>query len=45
MDKTKIGTFIREQRMALGMTHQQLAEQLHITNKAISRWETGVSLR
>ncbi|MCG4783730.1 helix-turn-helix domain-containing protein [Acetatifactor sp. DFI.5.50] len=25
------------------MTQQQLAEQLHITNKAISRWETGVS--
>ena len=23
------------------MTQQQLAEQLHITNKAISRWETG----
>ena len=41
MDKTKIGTFIREQRMALGMTQQQLAEQLHTTNKAISRWETG----
>ena len=41
MDKTKIGTFIREQRMALGLTQQQLAEQLHITNKAISRWETG----
>ena len=41
MDKTKIGTFIREQRMALRLTQQQLAEQLHITNKAISRWETG----
>ena len=36
-----MGTFIKEQRMALGMTQQQLAEQLHITNKAISRWETG----
>ena len=43
MDKAKMGTFIKEQRMALGMTQQQLAEQLHITNKAISRWETGVS--
>ena len=41
MDKAKMGTFIKEQRMALGMTQQQLAEQLHITNKAISRWETG----
>lgn len=41
MEKTKIGSFIREQRMALGLTQQQLAEQLHITNKAVSRWETG----
>lgn len=41
MDKTKIGSFIREQRLALGLTQQQLAEQLHITNKAVSRWETG----
>ena len=41
MDKTKMGTFIKEQRMALGLTQQQLAEQLHVTNKAISRWETG----
>lgn len=41
MDKTKMGTFIKEQRMALGLTQQQLAEQLHVTNKTISRWETG----
>ena len=44
MDKTKMGTFIKEQRTALGLTQQQLAEQLHVTNKAISRWETGGSL-
>jgi len=36
-----MGTFIKEQRMALGLTQQQLAEQLHVTNKAVSRWETG----
>ena len=41
MDKAKTGTFIREQRMALGLTQQQLADQLHVTNKAVSRWETG----
>ena len=41
MDKTQMGNFIKEQRMALGLTQQQLAEQLHVTNKAISRWETG----
>lgn len=41
MDKAKTGTFIREQRMALGLTQQQLADQLYVTNKAVSRWETG----
>lgn len=39
MDKARIGTFIREQRMVLGLTQQQLADQLHVTNKAISRGE------
>lgn len=41
MDKIQMGTFIREQRAVLGLTQQQLAEQLHVTNKAVSRWETG----
>ena len=41
MDKIQMGTFIREQRAVLGLTQQQLAEHLHVTNKAVSRWETG----
>lgn len=41
MNKIQMGNFIREQRAALGLTQQQLAEQLHVTNKAVSRWETG----
>ena len=41
MDKTQMGNFIKEQRMALGLTQQPLAEQLHVTNKAVSRWKTG----
>lgn len=42
MDYTKIGKFIQEQRKKLGLTQQQLAGQLKVTNKAISRWETGL---
>lgn len=42
MDYEKIGKFIQEQRKKLGMTQQELADKLKVTNKAISRWETGL---
>jgi len=38
-----IGTHIRERRRALGMTQEQLAEKLFVSNKAVSKWETGES--
>lgn len=41
MDNQKIGKFISEKRKALGLTQQGLAEKLQITNKAVSKWETG----
>ena len=41
MDNQKVGTFIAARRKALGMTQQALAEKLHVTNKAVSKWETG----
>ncbi len=41
MNNTKIGQFISEKRKALGLTQQELAEKLQITNKAVSKWETG----
>ena len=44
MDLIKIGEFIAECRKAKGYTQASLAEQLHITNKAISKWECGRSL-
>lgn len=41
MDTQKIGAFIAENRKAKGMTQAQLAEKLGVTNKTVSRWETG----
>ena len=44
MDQQKIGTFIAQRRKELGMTQTQLAEKLNITNRAVSKWETGKAL-
>lgn len=41
MDTVKIGRFIAKKRKELGLTQQQLAEKLGVTNKTISRWENG----
>lgn len=41
MNNAKIGQFISEKRKMLGLTQQELAEKLQITNKAVSKWETG----
>ncbi len=44
MNQNKIGVFISERRKAKGWTQNQLAEKLGITDKAISKWETGRSM-
>ena len=44
MDQQRIGQFIQEQRKAHGMTQQELADQLGVTNKAVSKWEKGHSM-
>ena len=44
MDQIKIGKFIAEQRKSVGLTQMQLAERLNITDKAISKWERGLSM-
>ena len=41
MEKEKIGKYIRKKRTEKGMTQQQLAEKIQVTEKAVSRWETG----
>lgn len=44
MNQARIGHFISEQRKSKGWTQSQLAEKLGITDKAISKWETGRSM-
>ncbi len=44
MNQIKIGNFIATRRKAHGMTQSQLAEMLGITDKAVSKWETGKSM-
>ena len=44
MDQVKIGKFIAECRKKANLTQMQLAEKLNITDRAISKWETGKSL-
>jgi transcriptional regulator with XRE-family HTH domain len=44
MDQIKIGKFIAERRRAAGYTQMELAEKLLITDRAVSKWETGKSL-
>jgi len=41
MDKKKIGLLIAEQRRGLGLTQRELAQLLHVSDKAVSKWETG----
>lgn len=44
MDQIKIGKFIAERRRKANLTQMQLAEKLNITDRAVSKWETGKSL-
>ena len=41
MDPIKTGQLIRQFRMQLGLTQRELAEMLHVTDKTVSKWETG----
>lgn len=44
MDQIKIGKFIAECRKKQNLTQAQLAEKLDITDRAISKWETGKAM-
>ena len=44
MDQVKIGKFIAECRKRVNLTQAQLAEKLNITDRAVSKWETGKAM-
>ena len=44
MDQIKIGKFIAECRKKVNLTQMQLAEKLNITDRAVSKWETGKAM-
>ena len=41
MNQEKIGKFISELRKEKGLTQEQLAEILHVSNKSVSKWENA----
>ncbi len=44
MNQAEIGKFIAECRKANNLTQMQLAEKLNITDRAVSKWETGKAM-
>ena len=44
MDQVKIGRYIADRRKTAKLTQLQLAEKLGITDKAISKWERGLTM-
>ena len=44
MDLIKIGKFISTKRKEKNLTQEELAEKLNITDRAVSKWERGLSL-
>ena len=44
MDVVKFGKFLKQLRKEKGLTQEQLAELFGVTNRTISRWETGANL-
>lgn len=41
MDREMLGRFIAQRRKERNMTQRELAEKLHVTDKAVSKWERG----
>ena len=44
IDKEKFGAFVAQLRKEKGLMQKQLAERLYVSDKAVSKWERGLSL-
>ena len=42
MDADKFGCFVANRRKELHMTQKDLAAKIHVTDKAVSKWERGL---
>ncbi|MBM6974327.1 helix-turn-helix transcriptional regulator [Intestinimonas butyriciproducens] len=43
IDRERFGTFLAQLRREKGMTQRELADRLYVSDKAVSKWERGVS--
>ncbi len=44
IDKVTFGAFVSQLRKEQGLTQKELAAKVYVTDKAVSKWETGVSI-
>ena len=42
LDKRKFGSFVSSLRKEKGWTQKELAQRLFVSDKAVSKWETGI---
>ena len=45
IDREAFGGFLVQLRKEKGLTQKELAQQLYVSDKAVSKWERGGSLR
>lgn len=44
MEQQKVGSFLKELRKGKNLTQEQPAEQLNVSVRTVSRWETGSNM-
>lgn len=44
MEQQKVGSFLKELRKERNLTQEQFAEQLGMSGRSVSRWETGINM-